>query len=300
MSQGLILLPPGNRILGETVGPAIRGDEGGRDPMDIRLCDFDDVMYHIAITQEDPKNMKISMALPCFGAIQEKGGQAAFDAAFGDMSCEPGAAYNLAINVDLDNIKDPEELIKKIVLFKPIVVGGIFDYYFQAALDEKPIKEGHKFDLRGDTSVFLVPKGDNVIVIYQFDCADRVDQAVAKVFMQEFVDGKKKIGAAPPCSWTTNAPAELASFGITGNDGALGFLSFNIMTSHTHKGKKENVIRYISSFRNYLQYHIKCAKSFFSMRMRAKAAELVKVMNRAKMEPFGGVIKKTAQGKTFK
>lgn len=299
-SQGLILLPPGNRILGETVSPAIRNEEGGRDPCEIRLCDFDDVMYHVEISKDTPNIMKVSMALPCFGAISDKGGKAAFDAAFGPLATEPGPQYHLAISVNFDDLKDPEDLISKIVLFKPIVIGGAYDFYFSALLSGKPETKEHKFDLRGDTTVYLVPRPDRVTVVYQFDFNDRVDKAVAKVFMQEFVDAKKRMGQAPPCAWGSNPPSELAAFGVTQNNGSLGFITFSILESHINKGKKEGVIRFISSFRNYLQYHIKCSKSFFNLRMRAKAVELVKVMNRAKMEPFGGVVKKTAQGKTFK
>ncbi len=38
------------------------------------------------------------------------------------------------------------------------------------------------------------------------------------------------------------------------------------------------------SRRNYLHYHIKCSKAYIHSRMRAKTADFLKVLNRAKPE----------------
>ena len=99
-----------------------------------------------------------------------------------------------------------------------------------------------------------------------------------KVFMQEFVDAKKKLGAAPPMSWGVNPPSELASFGVTENNGSLGFLSFAILPLHVKTPEKqEKCIRTLTTFRNYIQYHIKCSKTHFHSKMRFRATELLKV-----------------------
>lgn len=43
-------------------------------------------------------------------------------------------------------------------------------------------------------------------------------------------------------------------------------------------------ISHIQLFRDYLHYHIKCSKAYMHSRMRARVAEFLKVLNRAKME----------------
>ena len=42
----------------------------------------------------------------------------------------------------------------------------------------------YNFDLRADTKVFFVPRPDRVIIIFGLDFTDKVDIAIAKVFMQ--------------------------------------------------------------------------------------------------------------------
>ena len=65
--------------------------------------------------------------------------------------------------------------------------------------------------------------------------------------------------------------------------------------------KRTNTIRTLSLFRNYVQYHIACAKSYFHSRMRHRVRELLKVLERAKaVKKDSKKEKKTASGKTWK
>lgn len=301
----MILLEPGNRILGETVSANILNEEK-QEPCDVRLCDFDDVSYRIQVTPDNRDEMKVSMNLPCYHQIKAKGGEAALKKVFGDKVAPAEVGFDMTLKVKLGKDQpDKEQSIKNVSLFKSIVVGGCFDYFFQALLDDKEPEEPFKFDLRGDTTVYFFPGKDRVVVVYSLDFTERVDKVVAKVFMQEFVDAKRRIGRAPPVSWGANPPKELSHYNITENQGNLGFISFAVLKSHLEKGKKESVIAVLQIFRNYIQYHIKCSKSYFHSRMRARVRELVKVLNRAKFteEEMGANSKKemkTASGKTFK
>jgi hypothetical protein len=57
---GMILLPPGNRILEQTFRSQILPEEQ-QEPTDVRLCDFDDVSYHIHVDKDDLDTIKFSM-----------------------------------------------------------------------------------------------------------------------------------------------------------------------------------------------------------------------------------------------
>ena len=149
----MILLEPGNRILAETVSAQIKpieivqSDEGGssdsktpqREPIDVRLCDFDDVSYRVVIDAKDRSIMKVSIGLPCYSSISSYDGDKILDKYYkGLVANKPENGYDVTLNINLDNkpLKD-EELISKIQMLKPNLVGGIFDYYFDALLTGK-------------------------------------------------------------------------------------------------------------------------------------------------------------------
>ena len=267
---------------------------------------FPSVSYRVVVDAAALGHMKVSMALPCWNTIKEKGGLAARDRIYGSLvQAQPEQGYDITLAVELDALPAGETqatLTDKIAKFKCNIVGGAFDYYFDNLVAGKPpaSQEGSKFNLRNDTTVFFFPRADRVTVVYSLEFNDRVDAAIAKVFIQEFVDARRKMGAAPPCSFGVNPPLELKEFGITEPTGNLGFISFAVLKTHLDGGRKEKVINVLTTFRNYLQYHLKCSKSYFHSRMRARVVSLLKMLNRAKVEnPDEKKEKKTMTGKTF-
>jgi len=310
----MILLEAGNRIVAETVAAqlkqpeSIQTDEGEqkgvRIPIDVRLCDFDDVSYRLVIDANQLNLLKVSMALPCYATIAERGGADALQRIYGSLVQSPAEnGYDITLAIDLDNLPDGEtaaSVTEKVSKLKTNIVGGAFDYYFQALLDGKARSESSSFNVRPDTQIFFFPRSDRVTIIYSLTFSDRVDAAIAKVFMQEFVDARRKLGAAPPCTFGVNPPLELKELGITEPTGNLGFLSFAVMKSHLEGARKQKVQDCLTMFRNYLQYHLKCSKSYFHSRMRARVVSLLKILNRAKVEqPDDKKEKKTMGGKTF-
>jgi actin related protein 2/3 complex subunit 2 len=124
------------------------------------------------------------------------------------------------------------------------------------------------------------------------------------VFMQEFVEVKRRLGSAPPCTFSQHAPLELKEFPASASSSfstspSLGYISFAVLKNHLEGGKKEKVVAVLQSFRSYLQYHIKCSKSYFHARMRARVVSMLKVLSRARQERIEEKEKKTASGKTF-
>lgn len=296
----MILLEPGNRILEETLNSQINpAPEEKRDGLDVTLCDFDDVSYKVQVDKGNTDLLKLSMGIPCYREIDNKGGKQALEKYYGEFSGSAENNYDITLHVKIPDVKDKEATIKKLQLIKSNITGGVFDYFFSALLEGKSPEKAFKFDLRKDTTVYFFPRDDRVTVVFSVDFNDDTDKVIAKVFMQEFVDARKKIGRAPPCAWGVNPPNELAEFNITSNQGNLGYISFAVLKSHLDKGKKEVVIGVLQTFRTYLQYHIKCSKSHFHARMRLRVRELLKVLNRAKVTDEKKE-KKTAAGKTFK
>jgi actin related protein 2/3 complex subunit 2 len=300
---GMILLEPGNRILEECVRSQILAT-GKREQMDVRLNDFDDVSYHVTVEKEDMNLMKVSIAIPCWGQIQRKGGEAALTKYYGDFVGEVEQGFDVSLHIKLDEVKEPEATVEALSLLKSNLTGGIFEAYF-ANLVAKEKNEKFEFSLNKDTVVYLCPRDDRVTIVMALTFQDKVDKVLAHVFMNEFVASKKKIGPAPPCAWGVNPPKELVDdFGLTENSGCLGYFTFSILPSHLAitAAKKDRVkiaVSQLISFRTYIQYHLKMSKSYFHSKMRARVVELIKVLNRAKV-PDPKKEKKTASGKTFK
>lgn len=307
----MILLEPGNRILAETVAAQINLPEGAnRTPLDVRLCDLDDVSYHIVVEKKDMTHMTVSMYLPCYEDIKDKGGLKAVNDNFAGFIA-PEAAPNNSLTLDIKfadvptDQKAKDTLVTKISQIKPLVVGGLFRNYFDA-LGAGTVPDVFKFQIRGDTTAYICPGKDRVVVIYSMEFTAKVDMVLAKIAMNEFVDVRKKstFQFAPPVTFTTNPPAELISkFGVAEDaSGGLGYISFAILPNHLTPTKIDKVVNVLQSYRNYLQYHIKCSKSYFASRMRLRTAELLKVLNRARVAQDEGGRKKvykTATGKTF-
>lgn len=302
----MILLEEGNRILNETVAAQINLGEGEkREPMDVKLCDFDDVAYRVQVEKDNLNVLKLSMNLPCYHKIENQGSKASLEEAFPNMMVKAEVGYDVTLAVNMTEVKeDKAALCHKLSCVKLVALGGPFEKFFAALDSGKPETEKFQFDIRADTRVYLLPRNDRVIVIFSVDFFEKVDKLIAQVFLQEFQDARKNdrtLGAAPSCMFTTEAPSELAEFGVSGALGNLGFLSFPVLKSHVKDKTRQRGVKVLQTFRTFLQYHIKMAKSNFHSRMRSRVVSLVKVLNRAKVEdPKAASERKTASGKTFR
>jgi actin related protein 2/3 complex subunit 2 len=305
----MILLERGNRILGETVSSKFFLDADEKvEPMDVKLCDFDDVSYRVLIEPESKNIMTVSMNCPCFKSIEDRGAREAFEKRYGDLvSTEALAGYDVTLKINLDELKDQkhkETLVSQISQLKATVIGGVFNQFFTNLAEGKETKN-FSFQLRADTTIYFVPKNDRVTVLFTVDFKEKVDRAVARVFMQEFAEARAKdrtLGATPPVAFTVQPPLELKDFGIVqAVPGILGFVSFSVMRAHVDKQeKRDKVVAILQGFRNFMQYHIKCSKAYFHSRMRLRAQSLLGVLNRAKPEVDPKTVQaRTMSGRTF-
>jgi actin related protein 2/3 complex subunit 2 len=311
----MLILDQANRILAETVSSRIIptvADASSEDapvakgPLEVRLCDFDDVSYHIKSEPETPSLLEISMSLPCFASIKNFGGQAAVEKHFGAYAVAPRNGNDVTLVINVDTVtEDRAALVQRLSLLKALVLGGVFAY-FSAPVGGVGAggTANFRFKLRSDTEVFVVPAADRVVFIFSLSFSERTDNAIARIFLQEFQEARRRpgMGSAPTCTFREEPPAELAAFNVTEKPaGAIGFLSFCVLPAHVNSAEKvDKVAVTLQSFRTYIQYHIKCSKSHFHAAMRAKARDLLKVLNRAKVVDEDAEKKmKTFGGKTF-
>jgi len=297
----MILLEPGNRILEETCA-AIVDCEGKREPCDVRLCDFDDVLYRVQVLEGNKDVLCVSMNMPCYQEIEKKGGADALKKHYGDFATEPIEGFDLTLKVDLSKEHKKEVLIQKLKLLKANILGGVFDYFFTQLVEGKS-EDPFKFSLRSDCIVYMFPGSDRCTVVFSLDFSDKAEREIAKIFLKQFPDVQRRSErAAPPLAFGEKPPLELKKFNIEENEGNVGYVSFAVLKSHVDTAaKKDKVISSLQIFRNYLQYHIKCAKSYFHSCMRKRVVQLLQVLNRARAVTGEDAKKgkKTMSGKTF-
>jgi actin related protein 2/3 complex, subunit 2 len=131
--------------------------------------------------------------------------------------------------------------------------------------------------------------------------------------MQELKEGRRASHTAPQVLFShREPPLELQNTDARVGEN-IGYITFGIdldffptnlvfyssscvsvlFPRHTNRETRENTINLIHMFRDYLHYHIKCSKAYIHSRMRAKASDFLKVLNRARPEP------KTVEKKTM-
>jgi hypothetical protein len=153
--------------------------------------------------------------------------------------------------------------------------------------------------------VYLLTRADRVLVIYHLDVAEPTDRAIARVVAQELTEAYRAVNSAPPVAWSEREPPmELKGFpGLDAppSETSIGYVTFTIFpTAYKTDAQREAVASQLALFRSFLQYHLKAAKTYLHARMRSRAENLQKILNRAIPEdPFADKDKKLASGRTF-
>ena len=154
-------------------------------------------------------------------------------------------------------------------------------------------------------AVYLLTRADRVLVIYHLDVAEPTDRAIARVVAQELTEAYRAVNSAPPVAWSEREPPlELKGFpGVDAapSEASIGYVTFTIFpAAYKTDAQREAVASQLALFRSFLQYHLKAAKTYLHARMRSRAENLQRILNRAIPEdPFAAAERKTASGKSF-
>jgi len=301
----MILLESGNRIVAETVKGVIIPDPDYKPlPFNLRISDFDNAAFNLV--SNDADSVEVSLALPCFHQIADFGAKAAVDKAFGSfVAPEAEKGYDVTVKVTkADWTGKEQEIIDLLASLKRVALGGVFEYFLAAVGNNTSGSlQPFKFNLRPDTTVHFVPGADRVAVIFLLSFIDKADQVIGKVFLTEFADPsiRRKAQRAPSVTFSPQPPAEMKAFGVdTASEADLGYVTFTLQPIHCADAVRAKAVETIQTFRNFVQYHLKCAKAYFHSRMRARVVDLTKVLNRAKIDQTKGTGSKatiTATGK---
>lgn len=213
------------------------------------VSDFDGVTFHIS-TPTAKTQILISLSVKCYQELLQYGAEAVLQREYGNYITAPEAGYNFSLLVDLENLpptpEEREELVRRISLLKRNSMAAPFEKAFDEfnALAEEASKytsesapqgvaeggEVMSIHYRDEEAIYIKASHDRVTVIFSTIFRDETDRIFGKVFLQEFVDARRRaIQNAPQVLFRSDPPLELQGLkgvGKTGEKGEIGFITF--------------------------------------------------------------------------
>lgn len=171
-----------------------------------------------------------------------------------------------------------DDLIRRISLLKRNAMAAPFESAFAEyeALHEEAskytsesapegVKAGGKvraIHYRNEEAIYIKASFDRVTVIFSTIFREETDRVFGKVFLQEFVDARRRaIQNAPQVLFRNDPPLELQNEpGLPNGKGEVGYITFVLFPRHLTPQRREEVISHIQTFRDYFHYHIKASK----------------------------------------
>ncbi|KAK3952073.1 Arp2/3 complex, 34 kd subunit p34-Arc-domain-containing protein [Pseudoneurospora amorphoporcata] len=295
----------------------------GAPPVNIdqTVSDFDGVVFHIS-TPESKTKILVSLQIRCFKDLVRYGAEQVLNREYGNLVVPPEAGYDFSIQVDLENLPAEQEardaLVMKIALLKRNAMAAPFEQAYQEhyalreeaskfTSEEAPqgVREGGEvkaIHYREEEAIYVKASHDRVTVIFSTIFREETDRVFGKVFIQEFVDARRRaIQNAPQVLFRNDPPLELQNVPGVKNTGTgeIGYVTFVLFPRHLTPQRMPDVISHIQTFRDYFHYHIKASKAYIHSRMRKRTADFLQVLRRARPDTEEKE-KKTASGRTFK
>ncbi|KAF2084003.1 P34-Arc-domain-containing protein [Saccharata proteae CBS 121410] len=286
------------------------------------VSDFDGVTFHIS-TPEAKTKIVVSISVKCYHELVKYGAQAVLEREYGPYIIEPENGYDFSVQVDLENLPEEQEakddLVRRISLLKRNAMAAPFEQAFDefAALSEEAAKytsesapqgvreggEVRAIHYRDEEAIYIKAGHDRVTVIFSTVFKEETDRIFGKVFLQEFVDARRRaIQNAPQVLFRNDPPLELqgvAGVPTNAKSGEIGYVTFVLFPRHLALQRRYETISHIQTFRDYFHYHIKASKAYIHSRMRRRTADFLQVLRRARPESEEKE-RKTASGRTFK
>ncbi|KAL9126155.1 MAG: hypothetical protein Q9217_004751 [Psora testacea] len=285
------------------------------------VSDFDNVTFHVS-TPEGKSKILISISVKCYRELLQYGAHEVLEREYGPYIVPPEAGYDFSVLVDLDNLPPDQEaredLIRRVSLLKRNAMAAPFERAFDdfARRQEEAakftresapegVREGGEVmavHYRDEEAIYIKASHDRVTVIFSTIFREETDRIFGKVFLQEFVDARRRaIQNAPQVLFRNEPPLELQGVrGLAdGSSGEVGYVTFVLFPRHLTPQRRQETISHIQTFRDYFHYHIKASKAYIHSRMRRRTADFLQVLNRARPENEEKE-RKTASGRTFR
>ncbi|KAJ2012575.1 Arp complex subunit, partial [Coemansia sp. S680] len=283
----MILLEPNSYVLEDTLLTRFTSEKP--EVVDITLVDFDNVIYHVQTSAEQRTLLNLSVEMKYFNEVCAYGAESILQREYGPYLVPvTNSQYQITLQFNLEQLPEDKaglakhvSMLKRNVLASPFI--RAFEYWESQQEGAGPLMATH---YRENEAIYVQAQQDRVTVIFSTLFQEEVDRVLGKVFLQEFVDARRQaaIQNAPQVFYSSReAPLEIRHLPELRQDESVGYVSFVLFPRHFADAEvREQTISQIQLFRDYLHYHIKCAKAYMHSRMRTRVKEFLKVINRAK------------------
>jgi len=295
----MILLEFVNKVIEDNLLERMNGEFEKPPVIDYKCADFDGSQFHVSSDNDNPSLISISFQSMAAQALLKNGGEKFLKSKYGANYTAPESGYDATLKYDIDKVAvaDRAKVAGEIAKLKTYLYGSVLMEVCEQAekgsiggpLIDIPLRDSEeRMWVRADAA-------DRVTVVFSINFTDADDIVFGKVFLGEF---KKSVAGAPSVDFVYKSPPlELKEVSQLPRTDNIGYVTFVIFDRHFKGDKKANVAENLPTFRNYLHYHIKCAKSHLHTRMRNRVELLLQILNRAKQDLDKE--KKTATGRTF-
>jgi actin related protein 2/3 complex subunit 2 len=238
--------------------------------IDQTVSDFDGVLFHIS-TPESKTKIQVSIQIRCYKDLVKYGAEQVLQREYGSYVVPPEAGFDFSVLVDLENLpadkgrsaatrttcpglttqftEARDELIQKIALLKRNAMAAPFEHAYEEyyrlekeaskyTIEEAPqgVQEGGDVKIiqyREEEAIYVKASYDRVTVIFSTVFREETDRVFGKVFIQEFVDARRRaIQNAPQVLFRNDPPLELQ--GVPGvksaSSGEIGYVTFGTYT----------------------------------------------------------------------
>lgn len=222
--------------------------------IDQTVSDFDGVTFHIS-TPESKSKILVSIQIRCYADLVRYGAEQVLRREYGGLVVSPPEpGYDFSIQIDLDGLPaDPsarEDLVRSVSLLKRNAMAAPFEHAYEEhyrlreeaskyTSEEAPqgVREGGEVmavHYREEEAIYVKASHDRVTVIFSTVFREETDRVFGKVFIQEFVDARRRaIQNAPQVLFRHDPPLELqgvpgvrsAAAGAPGG-GEMGYVTF--------------------------------------------------------------------------
>lgn len=302
----MLHLKPFNLLIQKTLTEALEAYKNGTPlTLDRIISDFDYTTLHVYNDPRDKSNILVSIrtkaAQSCAASGPDLNGflQQKYSSEPGVTlsSSEPG--YDFTLLIDFSGIT--AESIIQVSLLKIIIMSYPFYLSFAESVrlsqlnefeqtDASKNSKVHVIKYRDDENIYIKPSADRVTVIFETIFQDETDKVFGKVFLQEFVDARKRnrsIQSAPQVLFSHEPPLEISHVASHHGEAKSSrrFITFVLFPRHFASEELQfTSVSQLALFRNYFHYHIKCSKAYMHSRMRYRVDTFIKVLNRAKLD----------------
>jgi actin related protein 2/3 complex subunit 2 len=264
--------------------------------LDITCADFDGAQFKL-FSQANTSTLTVSLKSPAADSLLKQGGKDYLSNVYGGLIVNAVSGYDVSIQIPFSTADKPT-VAQKTASLKSYLYSSLVLVRMEAANKGQTIPGMLDVALRSQKERMWVKQDgtDRITVIFSIEFQAHNDSVLGQVFCNEFATVKES--GTPSVSYSVKPPSELKDVKNIPTGDRISFLTFVVYDRHWKGAKLENAAFTITSFRNYLHYHLKCCKSYLHTRMRTRVENLLKVLNRAKQQDNSGP-KKTAGGRNF-